>query len=163
MTQSDGARPALTGQEGAMPATPKHPSVRARRNKVSTAATLVAAPAGQDIPDLPDDREWHPQTVLWWVDVWRSPMAAEFDSSDVHGLLILAVLVDGFWLKPHWTAAAEIRLQGQRFGLSPIDRRRLQWEIEKVDEAQDRGQRRRGAAPKKQDASADPRSVLRAV
>jgi len=55
------------------------------------------------------------------------------------GLFLLAVLVDGFWLKPHWTAAAEIRLQRQCFGLSPMDRRRLQWEIEKVDEAPDRG------------------------
>lgn len=146
-----------------MPPAPKHPSARARRNKVSTAATLVA-PTEVSIPDLPTDREWHPQTLAWWADVWRSPMAPEFDQSDVHGLLVLAVLVDGFWLKPHWTAAAEIRLQGQRFGLSPIDRRRLQWEIEKVDEAQDRGQRRRQAAkaapaPRK----ADPRAHLRAV
>jgi len=36
---------------------------------------------------------------------------------------------------------AEIRLQGVRFGLSPIDRRRLQWEIEHTEEAQHRGQR----------------------
>lgn len=148
-----------------MPPTPKHPSARARRNKVSTAATLVA-PTEVSVPDLPDDREWHPQTLAWWADVWRSPMAPEFDQSDVHGLLVLAVLVDGFWLKPHWTAAAEIRLQGQRFGLSPIDRRRLQWEIEKVDEAQDRGQRRRAANPGRpaaKKAAADPRAHLRAV
>lgn len=152
-----------------MPPSPKHPSTRARRNKVSTAATL-SAPTNIAIPELPDDREWHPQTVAWWADVWRSPMAPEFDQSDIHGLLVLAVLVDGFWCKPHWTAAAEIRLQGQRFGLSPIDRRRLQWEIEKVDEAQERGSRRRTArsAPAEDEApprrkAADPRAFLRAV
>lgn len=150
-----------------MPLAPKHPSTRARRNKVSTSATLTA-PENIDIPDLPDDRTWHPQTLAFWADVWRSPMAREFDQSDVHGLFLLAVLVDGFWVKPHWTAAAEIRLQGQRFGLSPLDRRRLQWEIEKVDEAQARGEQRRGrpqpaVSASKRKAPGDPRDFLRAV
>jgi hypothetical protein len=142
---------------------PKHPSVRARTNKASTRATLTAPTAEVVIPDLPDDRAWHPQTEAWWADVWRSPMAPEFDQSDVHGLLILAVLVDGFWVRPHWTAAAEIRLQGQRFGLSPLDRRRLQWEIERVDEAQDKGRKRRQQAATPAETGADPRDVLRAV
>jgi hypothetical protein len=142
--------------------TPKHASTRARRNRSSTAATLTADPTIV-APDLPDDREWHPQTLAWWVDVWASPMAPEYDASDLHGLLILAVLVDGFWRKPHWTAAAEIRLQRQCFGLTPIDRRRLQWEIERVDEAQDRGRRRRQQAATPAQTGADPRDVLRAV
>jgi hypothetical protein len=137
----------------------------ARRNHSTTRATLTTV---HDVkaPALPEDREWHPQTIAWWADVWASPMAPEYDASDRHGLFVLAVLVDGFWLKPHWTAAAEIRLQRQCFGLTPIDRRRLQWEIEKVDEAQDRGQRRRAAAtpPAKKTAKGeDPFAALRAV
>jgi hypothetical protein len=118
------------------------------------------------VPKLPnlDGVEWHEQTVAWWEDVWRSPMAPEYDPSDIHGLYLLAILVDGFWKKPHWTAAAEIRLQRQCFGLSPIDRRRLQWEIERSEEAQDRGaQRRRQASKSPAESLADPRSVLRAV
>lgn len=154
-----------------MPPAPKHPSTRQRRNKTSTAATLTAPDDLDtiDIPDLPDDRMWHPQTIAFWQDIWRSPMASEFDPSDIHGLFLLAVLVDGFWLKPHWTAAAEIRLQGQRFGLSPLDRRRLQWEIEKVDEAQAKGEQRRSrpAPPSSSTArkktGGDPRSFLQAV
>jgi hypothetical protein len=152
-----------------MPPAPKHPSTRARRNKVSTAATL-SVPEDVVIPDLPDDRMWHPQTIAFWQDIWQSPMAAEFDDSDIHGLFMLAVLVDGFWLKPHWTAAAEIRLQGQRFGLSPLDRRRLQWEIEKVDEAQAKGEQRRSrpAAPSstasaRKKPPGDPRAFLQVV
>jgi hypothetical protein len=93
-------------------------------------------------------------------------MAPEYDDSDKHGLFVLAVLVDGFWRKPHWTAAAEIRLQRQCFGLSPIDRRRLQWEIEKVDEAQERGERRRAQSPPRSrttKSGQDPRSFLTAV
>jgi len=120
----------------------------ARRNVSSTRATLAPQTGELEIPELPlptDDHVWHPLTLAWWAAVWSSPMAPEYDDSDIHGLYVLAMLVDGFWTHPHWTAAAEIRLQGQRFGLSPIDRRRLQWEIERTDEAQERGNRRRSA------------------
>ena len=147
---------------------PKHnPS---RRNRSTTRATLktvhdVKAPPlpGRTLPDG-SPRPWHAQTLEWWADTWASPMAPEFEDSDKHGLFLLAVLVDEFWCNPHWTKAAEIRLQRQCFGLSPIDRRRLQWEIERVDEAQDRGRRRRAAATRKKSTDdADPYSALRAV
>lgn len=144
---------------------PKHPSVRARTNKTSTRATLSPV---HDVkaPPLPE-RSWHEQTLLWWLDVWASPMAPEYDESDQHGLFALAVLIDDFWttldMKLRKDLAAEIRQQRQCFGLTPIDRRRLQWEIERVDEAQDRGQRRRDAAPRKAAPAADPRGVLHAV
>lgn len=145
---------------------PKHASVRARTNRTSTAATLRPV---HDVkaPPLPT-RLWHEQTRSWWADVWASPMAPEYDESDRHGLFALAVLVDDFWttedLKLRKDLAAEIRQQRQCFGLTPIDRRRLQWEIERVDEAQDRGQRRRAATPKPATAAgADPRAGLHAV
>ena len=146
---------------------PKHPSTRQRRNRTSTAATLAADPT-LEAPALPT-RIWHEQTRAWWRDIWASPMAPEYDDSDRHGLFALAVLVDDFWrtedAKLRKDIAAEIRQQRQCFGLTPIDRRRLQWEIEKVDEAQDRGRKRRETAPKPPAPAdaADPRSVLRAV
>lgn len=101
-------------------------------------------------------------TAEWWRDVWASPMAPEFDESDRHGLFLLAVLVDAFWVEPSKELAAEIRLQRQCFGLTPIDRRRLQWEIERTDEALDRGRKRRAAEPKPatRGRAADPRAVL---
>jgi hypothetical protein len=117
-------------------------------------------------PDLPEDRIWHSQTRQWWVDVWASPMAPEYDSSDRHGLFALAALVDDFWkaetARERAALAAEIRLQRQCFGLTPIDRRRLQWEIERTDEAQSRGRKRRGSAVKST-PSGDPLAALRAV
>ncbi len=146
---------------------PKHPSTRARQNRSTTAAQLKADPSIK-VPALPD-RLWHPMTAAWWRDVWASPMAPEFDPSDVHGLYALAVLVDDFWSVETPTArrdlAGEIRLQTQRFGLSPIDRRRLQWEIERTEEAQDRGTRRRSRAAEDTLwlSSGDPRSTLRSV
>lgn len=144
--------------------TPKHPSTRTRRNKTSTAATLTADPKVK-APTLPKRGGWHEMTRAWWADIWSSPMAPEFDDSDKHGLFALALLVDDFWTADSASdrikLAAEIRQQGQRFGLSPIDRRRLQWEIERTEEAQQKGASRR-AAPKKKPA-VDPRGTLRAV
>lgn len=143
---------------------PKHPSVRSRTNKTSTAARLSAV-HDVEMPDLPvpDAGDWHPMTIAWWRDIWASPMAPEFEKSDRHGLFILATLVNEFWLSPTKDLAAEIRLQRQAFGLTPMDRRRLQWEIERVDEAQDRGDRRRATTPKPAKPAEDPRGGLYAV
>lgn len=147
-----------------MPPQPKRNP--ARRNKSATRATLTR---DHDLiaPALPErENGWHHLTEEWWADIWASPMAPEYDSSDLHGLYVLADLIDAYWLEDSARAraalAAEIRLQRQCFGLTPIDRRRLQWEIERTDEAQDRGAKRRAAKPRVEaDPSVDPRSVLR--
>jgi len=127
-----------------MPRLPKHPSTRARRNKVAGARTLSAV-HDVETPELPefDDVEWHPMTVSWWDDIWASPMAPEYDDSDIHGLYALAMLVNAFWYEPSTGLASEIRLQRQCFGLSPIDRRRLQWEIEQGEKAEQSTRQRR--------------------
>jgi hypothetical protein len=96
-----------------MPQPKKDPSTRARTNRAATAATLSD---GRTVirPDLPD-RDWHSLTVEWWNDLWASPMAAEYHSSDKHALFILAALVDQFWTEPSGKLAGEIRLQRQAF------------------------------------------------
>ena len=106
---------------------PKHASLRTRRNRVAGARVLRSVPDGR-VPALPADREWLPATRAFWAGVWASPMASEYLDSDVHGLLVLAVMVDAFWTEPTTQLAAEIRLQRRDFGLSPLDRSRLQWE-----------------------------------
>lgn len=150
---------------------PKSASTRARRNKVAGARTLQAAPDPK-VPELPEDAgaEWHPMCRVWWNDIWKSPMAPEFDTSDIHGLYALAMLVNAFWIEPSQALAAEIRLQRQCYGLTPIDRRRLQWEIERGEAAeQATADRRKPAAPKsvplagtkaRKAAEADPRMLL---
>jgi hypothetical protein len=146
---------------------PKHSSARARRNKVTTHAVLKADHAIV-APELPGD-SWHPMTLAWWRDIWASPMAPEFDESDTHGLYVLASLVNDFWFaetaKDRKDLAAELRQQGARFGLSPIDRRRLQWEVEKVEQAQDQRARKQSTPAKaaRKPAGGDPRDILRSV
>lgn len=94
-------------------------------------------------------------TREWWRDVWHSPMADEFLEADIHGLYRLAVLIDAFWFSPSKELAAEIRQQQAAYGLTPIDRRRLQWEVERVEKG------RRSVRP--QPPSGDPRTYLRVV
>jgi hypothetical protein len=174
-----------------MPRTPKDPSLLARRNKVSTRATLhlvddedveIPAMPGETRDDVPGRlvdvlvdgeytqvfRPWHPMAVEFWCEVWSSPMAAEYLDADVPGLHVLLALTDSYWSgvdqgKAMKDLAGEIRLQRVDYGLTPIARRRLQWEVERADEAQHKGdsRRRRSEAPKPQpEASQDPRLAL---
>jgi hypothetical protein len=150
--------------EAEMPAHMKDPAHRQRRNKVGSGRVLTPPdPKSVTIPPLPekaddDDDEpvaWHPLTVAWWIDTWTSPMAQAFEPADIHGLFILAVLIDAFWEHPTPDKAAEIRLQRQPFGLTPIDRNRLQWVIDRPTEE--------ATKPKKPTKKRDPRAALRSA
>lgn len=140
---------------------PKPAHLRQRRNRTSTAAELVEGEPLNEIPELParGRKKWHPFTLSWWEDVRSSPMANEFIPADLHGLYLLADLVDQYWRKPSAKLAGEIRQQRTCFGLTPIDRRRLQWEVKRVEESE----RKRPSAPSRQRIEGDPRSVLQAV
>ena len=87
-------------------------------------------------------------------------MATEYLRADEHALFRLAVLIDLFWTQPSKELASEIRLQQQAFGLTPLDRRRLEWNIVQAEQAKDLGERKR----RKQAIiinGDDPRSVLK--
>lgn len=135
--------------------TPKHMSVRARANKHSTRAILVEPdPEDIEIPKLPPHYDidgkirgsWHPMAVAWWNDIWPSPMAAEWHSSDIHGLYALLMLWDRFFRCPNEKTHAELRNARRPYGLTPIDRRSLEWSIESVQKVQ--RQNRRAEEPK---------------
>lgn len=151
-----------------MPAAKKHPSVRARANRASSAATLAADARSAATPDLPGVREWSPLTMDWWRDLWASPMSSEYHDSDRHQVLVLAILMDDFFTAEsrtmRTTISAEIRQHRMAFGMTPYDRRRLEWQIEQAEDAKDRGRGRRERAAKPQpDPAKDPRNVLRVV
>lgn len=117
---------------------PKDPALRQRRNTTATAATLSPQLEPVRPPALPTRparevkagklKPWHRLTREWWRDVWASPMAPKYTRADKHGLYILAELVDRFWYGDTGQAG-EIRLQSARFGLAPVDRWRLQWDV----------------------------------
>lgn len=155
---------------------PKHASARRRRNKIPGSAKLsTVKPKVADIPKLPaknrNGETWHRDTKARWKAVHQSPMASEYTPSDFYGLLDLAHLWDRLHKAKHDSelikASVEIRLMEQRFGLSPLDRRRLAWEIDKAETAEARTRTRRNKASVKAAASPDskkddPRDVLTA-
>jgi len=145
---------------------PKDPKLRQRRNKKSTRATLARnvepRKRAPSLPDRGNGQEWHKLTKAWWRDLWHSPMADEYLRADEHALFRLAVLIDMFWLDPTKELAGEIRLQQQAFGLTPLDRRRLEWSIEQVNAAQSRTHARREVQEKAEEQQQrDPRELLR--
>jgi hypothetical protein len=148
---------------------PKNPKLRQRRNKDVKARTFKDKKSLKRIPDLPKRRrKWRVETIAWWRDIWKSPMSPEFIKSDIHQLYILADLIDQYWREsstkkgPSTALATEVRLQRQCFGLTPIDRRRLEWEIEKAEGANVKGQKRRNEGRKLKNYKVDPRDVLEA-
>jgi hypothetical protein len=131
---------------------PKDLEVRARANKAATRAELGEDDPSVEIPKLPKHFEeklvrkkgadgivrekvelvetpWHPMTIAWWNDIWPSPMAKQWHSSDIHGLYAVAYLYDRFFRHPNEKTHAEIRLARQPYGLTPLDRRRLEWTL----------------------------------
>ncbi len=88
-------------------------------------------------------------------------MANEYLDADIPGLHRLAVLIDQFWTDPSTALAAEIRLEQQAFGLTPIDRRRLQWEVERGENASVHTQQRQ--VRRVINEGEDPRTVLQVL
>lgn len=130
---------------------PKNQATRRRTNRPRTLSD--AKPS--KVPSLPDrDEPWHGLTVEWWGAVWQSPMASEWIDADYFGLLVAAAHWDCFWKTGKTAAATEARLQEQRYGIAPYDRRRLDWKTP-TDEPE-RPKRQRRAASKDD----DPRAAL---
>src|SRR3989304_8112318 len=148
---------------------PKNAKLRQRRNKVVTASVLTKSPSMKKTPELPrrkGNRKWCPEAIAFWEEIWDSSMAEEFNKVDIQGLYLLMDLFDQYWRMPakeigkKKELANEIRLQRQCFGLTPLDRMRLQWETEKADKAKTNGQKRRNTPLK--DYKVDPRMALEA-
>jgi len=153
---------------------PKDPSIRRRTNRQVTHAKLpsVEVAALNKVPELyarAATENWHPRVLAWWNAMWRSPMATEWLESDVVGVVYrTAEMQQDFWTAKESAGrvAVETRIakNEERLGLSPIDRRRLQWEIEKGDEAHERTQKRRTQKELvKATSGKDPRDLIKAV
>lgn len=140
---------------------PKPAHMRQNRTKRAGIAVLSMpeSPEAVEVPPIPnpDGRDWHPLTLEAWNHAWQSPMASQWLETDIDALGRLAILWDLLY-KGAIAAMPEIRLQEQRFGLSPLDRSRLQWEVAKGNEAERKQQQR---AVKK--TGTDPRAILMAV
>lgn len=138
---------------------PKPASQRRRVNKTTGRRTLPAKAPRRRAPALGTRRPaWLMATRAWWATIWASPMSTTWIAADVPALKRLAVLVELVGRgQVSATLLAEIRQLEDRFGLSPLARRKLEWEIEQGREAETEA-----AAQKAEEASEEGR-WLRAV
>jgi hypothetical protein len=142
---------------------PKPAHLRQRTNK-KAGATVLEARVNAKAPKLehPRGEIWHPRTLVAWRKFFESPMASEWLPTDIDGLEMLADCYDKFYKTGDLEALKEIRLQRPNFGLTPLDRTRLHWEVAKTSEAEQKAARR-APAPMRRTGTDDPRSVLMAV
>lgn len=138
-----------------MPAKLKAPATRQRRNKVSTAAEIPLQPLDR-CADLPTHRkEWHPFVVKFWGRIWDSPMAAEFCQEDYFLLAVAFEGLQAFLEKPSIGGARVVSQTFAPFGLTPLDRRRLNWTFRRPEEPKEAEQPKASSLETR-----DPRDVL---
>lgn len=147
--------------------TPKPAALRQRRNKVAGATTLSGGGRTVRFPRLPKllnkDQEpvtWHPWVVRWWRAIWRSPVESEIEDVDLDGLYQLALVKHHFY-NGAIELAAEIRLERRDYGLTPLDRSRLHWEVERGEQAETRTKQRHVRSAQAGDE--DPRKALQVL
>lgn len=149
---------------------PKPAGARQRRNKQSTNAKLslvvnhdvppmpeakdwigqITSSDGNEVPDAPV--EWSPAVERWWDDIWSSPMSNEYDDADIHQLYLACFYLQQT-LNPYLKMSDRLNSSKsyeatiKNFGLTPMSRRSLQWEIERSEEALAKGAKRRSRTP----------------
>ena len=147
-----------------MPPTPKEPSLVARRNKTTTRAVLTPRKNAK-VPALPKGTRWYPEVRAWWKRTWESEMPGEWADSDTDGMYMALKLMQQFWdpeTSPNVcrALAGEIRQLLAQYGLTPMARRSLQWEIDRGETAAESTANRRAGRStpaKKAPAKPDPR------
>jgi hypothetical protein len=81
-------------------------------------------------PELPHAALYGPQTLAWYETWRRAPQAAAFIGTDWQRLIMLAPLVDAYYLEPSTKLLAEIRLNEGLLGATHADRLRARIKIE---------------------------------
>jgi hypothetical protein len=107
---------------------PKDAGQRRRRNPVVPVVELSGP--GRKPPPLPKTVKVPATVRAWWRALWASPLSQGFDVVDIPALTRIVVL----WARALEGRAgagelAELRQLEDRFGLNPLARRRLGWQL----------------------------------
>ena len=109
---------------------PKPPSRRRR----STGSHWISLPAREVlVPEPPGPLSAH--RLAWWREMWESPISTGWLEVDATALYRLAKLLD--LAEPSGALLAEIRQLEDRFGLSPVARRKLGHEVARLADMPD--------------------------
>jgi hypothetical protein len=141
-----------------MPPTPKPNGQRRRRNAVPGIATLAKSGREGPAPEPETSVVLCDVARRYWDAIWASPMALVYTDVDVFPLSRMAVLVHERETERSTAGDSELRQLEDRFGVSPLARRRLNWEIDQAGKAaQDADD---APAPRPTRTKGDPRLTL---
>jgi hypothetical protein len=115
---------------------PKPKDERRRRNKPKSGEWVILTEAFKGpVPKLPTIKNftWEKSTRDWWKSIWRSVMATQWQESDVHGLIELAMLRQAMIEEGDYKLATAITQKSDRFGLTPKGRKDLRWVVTDED------------------------------
>lgn len=118
-----------------MPPTPKPTAQRRRRNAIAGVAKLDKVGRKGPAPKPKTTVELCPVAMDYWKTLWASPMALVYTDADVFPLSRMAVLVHERETERSTAGDSELRQLEDRFGVSPLARRRLNWEIDQAGKA----------------------------
>jgi hypothetical protein len=136
---------------------PKNRAQRRRRNAESPGQMLPSGGKRGRPPKPHTSVQWGEHARAYWTAIWTSPMAVTFTKTDEFALTRLCSLVDRrervetgdhevfeatavdgmVTVVRGFDGDAEIRQLEDRYGLSAMSRRRLQWEITSPEGAED--------------------------
>jgi hypothetical protein len=117
---------------------PPAPTKRRRNQDPIPEQVLVADGTvhGPDLPAgvLPENQDWHPQTVALWESLRRSPLLADEPELGWQFLVDTALMHHTMWAKGRWEFASEVRLRLAKYGATPEDRMRLRIKVATPDQ-----------------------------
>lgn len=112
---------------------PKHPSEKLGKDKPVVPPLKLPLVHDGAVPPLPKTFGWTPVGRAYWRTIWKSPMALTFIDADITALVRLTVLIElTTALEMNAAILSEVRQLEDRFGLSPLARRRLQFDIDRT-------------------------------
>ena len=107
---------------------PKHAAQRRRTN--ASVRRILPSQGPDSVPELPGRSKMLASTRAWWEAVWCSPMAHAYLDADARVLMRLAQMIDlASRGKANAALLTETRQLEDRLGLSPMARRRLEWDV----------------------------------
>lgn len=113
-----------------MPTPPKPPGQRRRRNKDAPQWTALDGKK-RKAPPMPGGAKATSAARSYWKTLWESPMAGMYQEADKFPIARAAAL-HAVALSGEATGAelAELRQLEAALGITPLARRKLQWEVE---------------------------------
>lgn len=119
---------------------PTHKDQRRRRNKPAS-GDWVVLPVENDgpVPELPKLKgvRWLKTTREWWMTIWASPMATQWQEADVPGLVEMAMFRQQMFetdrLEERLKLADQVQKRGDKYGLTPKGRKDLRWVVTEED------------------------------